>query len=96
MILDIKAVAFPVKTVTILDVDAVIDRVLNEGVVLFEDPDGEAHRKGKAVYVAALRRNLKIVMRYHTKVGNKVMTVELGVPDKLPPTGRGRPPKETA
>lgn len=93
MLGDVGAVKIPTKMVEVLDTDSIINQVLEKGQVIYFDPEGFANKKIKPVYVAALRRNIRLVMRNHTKVGKSVFAVTLARDDVIAPTGAGRPRK---
>lgn len=90
VVVDVEGMAFPTQTVEVLDVDEVLLRLQDAKQLEFCDPEGLAHKKGKQVYVAALRRGLTLTLRYGTRVGNKIYSVTLALPGVVEKTKRGR------
>lgn len=92
--LETEGMAFPTQTVEVLDWDAVLLRLQDAKQLEFHDPEGLAHKKGKVVYVMALRRGITLTLRYGTRVGDKVYSVTLAWPGVLERTKRGSRPKQ--
>lgn len=92
--INVEGVPFPTQTVEILDIDEILLLLHDAKQITFGDAFGEAHKKGKAVYLAGLRRGIKLTLRYGTRVENKVYSVTLAMPGILDKTKRGRPSKK--